>query len=298
MGYHVITLNTKKQKLEYTYIESIFKLIEIKNITEDSFIIQGEENWKPVRVGDDKQYSNYTKDWFRSGVKAQELFKKHAKSEGLILEEINQDILSFDQYSLEKHAKDKEIKRGDFLIRNRNNIEVEVKCRSFYEKENTLVFNFKCEDVKRHLNMQKMTNIPILIAVYKRNNDEAEDDIPYFISIDEINSNKTLLNTTNVSGNNTGDCYQIPLTLTSQTFKYIEDINGQKTKSKSFTLEEKRAENENAYKKWTPDNDEQLKELYCKKESITKLSEIFGRNIGAINSRIKQLGLKQKYNLL
>ena len=296
MGYHVITLNTKKQIIEQAYIKSLFELIRLNNITEDSLIFQGEEHWKPVKISDNEQYSNYTKDWFIAGIRAQEKFKKQAKSKGLILEEINQDRESFSQYFVENDSK--EIKRGDFLIRNKGNIEVDVKCRTFYEEGDVTVFKFKCADVEKHLNMQELTNSPVLIAVYERDGEYIKDDIPFFISIDEINSNKTSLKIVNVKEENTGKCYQIPLTLTSQTFKYIEEFNGQKTKSKSYALEEKRAINKNTYKKWTPDDDERLEKLYCKKKSIKKLSEIFGRNIGAINSRIAKLELKQKYDLL
>ena len=293
MGYHVITINTKKQKPEYTYIENIFELIETDNITEDSLIFQGNEHWKPIRVGDNEQYSNYAKDWFRAGIKAQELFKKHAKSEGLILEEISQDRESFSQYFVKDDSK--EIKRGDFLIRNKGNIEVDVKCRTFHEKGDATVFKFKCIDVEKHLNMQELTNTPVLIAVYERDGEYVKDDIPFFISIDEINSNKAFLEIVEEEG--IGEFYQIPLNLTSQTFKYIDDFNSRKTKSTSYTLEEKRTINKNAYKKWTPDDDERLEKLYCKRKSIKQLSKIFGRNIGAINSRIVKLELKLKYDL-
>ena len=293
MGYHVISI--KGKKIERTYIKNLFGLIEQYNLTEDSIIFQGEEHWKPTRVGDNEQYSNYTKDWFRAGIRAQELFKRHAKSNGLILEEINQDIESFGQYFVEMPVKIEKIKRGDFLIRNRNNIEVDVKCRTFYEVENDIVFNFKCLDIEKHLNMQKLTNTPVLIAVYERNGEYIEDDIPFFISIDIIKSHENSLNKIHVHEENTGWCYQIPLTLTSQTFKYIENFNRKKTNSKSYTLEEKRAININAYKKWTPEDDERLEKLYCKRKSIKKLSEIFGRNQGAIESRIAKLELKLKY---
>ena len=286
MGYHVITTNKQTNKIEQTYIKNLTELIWLSNITEDSLILQGEKQSMLIRVGDKKEYSNYTKDWFRAGLKAQEKFKEQAKSEGLILEEINQDKDSFSQYSVVKP-----VKRGDFLIRNRNNIEVEVKCRSFRKINDKLVFHFKCIDVERHLNMQNQTNIPVLIAVYKRNGEDVEDGIPYFISIDEIISNKTSLDTVNEAKENTGICYRIPLSMTSQSFNYIEEINGQKAKNKSYSIEEMQTIDVNAYKKWTSDDDKQLKKLYCKQISIKELSETFGRNQGAIKSRIKKLKL-------
>jgi hypothetical protein len=42
--------------------------------------------------------------------------------------------------------------------------------------------------------------------------------------------------------------------------------------------------------------DEKLEMLFCEGETIKELSGIFGRNDGAIRSRIKKLELKEKYD--
>lgn len=52
---------------------------------------------------------------------------------------------------------------------------------------------------------------------------------------------------------------------------------------------------ENAYKPWTDEEDLQLTQLFCEGKLPKELSEIFKRNVGAINSRIEKLELKQKY---
>lgn len=51
-----------------------------------------------------------------------------------------------------------------------------------------------------------------------------------------------------------------------------------------------------AYMPWTSDDDDKLELLYCEKKTIKELALIFERNRGAIESRIKKLGLKEKYN--
>ena len=59
-------------------------------------------------------------------------------------------------------------------------------------------------------------------------------------------------------------------------------------------MEQQKRLHTNAYAKWTPEDDEQLKVLYRKGTSIQKLTQIFGRNEGAIYSRIGKLGLESK----
>lgn len=63
------------------------------------------------------------------------------------------------------------------------------------------------------------------------------------------------------------------------------------TKSKMEQIREKYA---NAYKPWTNEEDLKLTKLFCQGKSPNELSEIFERNVGAINSRIEKLRLKEK----
>ncbi|QNS41667.1 hypothetical protein H0S70_01350 [Chryseobacterium manosquense] len=84
---------------------------------------------------------------------AQKIFKEQAKNEDLIVEDLSQDAESFKQFLLNKQ-KYIPIKRGDFLIRNFGNLEIEVKCLNFYESTGKMVFNIKCDNFERHSNMQ------------------------------------------------------------------------------------------------------------------------------------------------
>lgn len=65
--------------------------------------------------------------------------------------------------------------------------------------------------------------------------------------------------------------------------KNVEDV--------SYMEQQKRLHT-NAYAKWTPEDDEQLKVLYRQGTSIQKMTQIFGRNEGAIYARISKLGLE------
>ncbi|MBQ8050825.1 MAG: hypothetical protein IJ197_04535 [Bacteroidaceae bacterium] len=65
-----------------------------------------------------------------------------------------------------------------------------------------------------------------------------------------------------------------------------EDTPKQK---KAYTIEEKRANHPNAYRPWTKEDDDRLLQLSALGTSIPELCEIFGRNRGAITSRLKKL---------
>jgi hypothetical protein len=55
---------------------------------------------------------------------------------------------------------------------------------------------------------------------------------------------------------------------------------------------------DNSYKPWTDEDDTKLTQLFCEGKKTKELSEIFKRNIGAINSRVKKLDLENKYGQL
>ncbi|WP_438493567.1 hypothetical protein [Streptomyces asiaticus] len=55
---------------------------------------------------------------------------------------------------------------------------------------------------------------------------------------------------------------------------------------KAYTVEEKRQTHPNAYKRWTPDEETQLARRCAQGASLSDLSQEFGRNEGAIASRL------------
>ena len=69
------------------------------------------------------------------------------------------------------------------------------------------------------------------------------------------------------------------------------------TEDVSYMEQQKRLHT-NAYAKWTTEEDEQLNYLYTEEGvSISDLSQIFGRNEGAIRSRIRKLGLDDEISV-
>lgn len=65
---------------------------------------------------------------------------------------------------------------------------------------------------------------------------------------------------------------------------------------KAYSMETIREKHKNAYMPRTNEDDEGLELLYCEKTPLEELSSIFGRNAGAIQSRINKLQLKEKYD--
>ncbi|MEE1302907.1 MAG: bifunctional class I SAM-dependent methyltransferase/HIT family protein [Bacteroidales bacterium] len=63
------------------------------------------------------------------------------------------------------------------------------------------------------------------------------------------------------------------------------------SKTKKSTIEEKRAINKNAYKKWDKESDKLLSQLYEEGNSISNLAKKFERTRGAISRRLEKLGL-------
>lgn len=64
----------------------------------------------------------------------------------------------------------------------------------------------------------------------------------------------------------------------------------------SYTKSKKQQAHKNAYERWTIEDDEKLELLFCEGKSVKELMDIFERNEGAIESRIKKLELKEKYD--
>ena len=60
-------------------------------------------------------------------------------------------------------------------------------------------------------------------------------------------------------------------------------------RQKAYTMEEKRAKHPNAYRPWTKEDDDRLLQLSASGKSISELCERFGRNEGAITSRLNKL---------
>lgn len=77
--------------------------------------------------------------------------------------------------------------------------------------------------------------------------------------------------------------------------KFKELKEPKQADGKTYSVEKIRETHQQAYLPWTTEDDNKLELLFCEGKKVKELAEIFGRNVGAINSRIKKLELKEKY---
>jgi superfamily I DNA/RNA helicase len=67
------------------------------------------------------------------------------------------------------------------------------------------------------------------------------------------------------------------------------------TGKKTYSVDEARGKNTDAYRPWTPALDDELTEMYCERVRIKAMAKHFGRTTGAIRARIKKLELEEAY---
>lgn len=89
------------------------------------------------------------------------------------------------------------------------------------------------------------------------------------------------------------DDFMVSFTQCLANYHKLKEVQLIETKPKTFS--EIRGNHPNAYMPWTTEDDEKLEGLYCVKKTVKQLALIFDRKEGAIESRIKKLGLKEKY---
>ncbi|HEX8176649.1 MAG TPA: hypothetical protein VF543_16270 [Pyrinomonadaceae bacterium] len=102
---------------------------------------------------------------FLAGEKAEQHFEELCGLNGYIVERISQDKKSFAKYASNTLNS---IKRGDFIVRNLKNAEVEVKCFSQRRYGSTKCYVIKYRHLKRHEEMQRLTGEPIIFAFFER----------------------------------------------------------------------------------------------------------------------------------
>lgn len=101
---------------------------------------------------------------FAAGRNAELLFEQLANENGWVVEKIPQDRASFDKYAANSRGG---IKRGDFIVRNLRNTEIEVKCFSVSDRREP-GYLLRYSHVKRHEGMQNMTDSPVVFAIFER----------------------------------------------------------------------------------------------------------------------------------
>ena len=188
MGYHVI-LRITEEGLDSRYVETLDELRNFPELTKETIIYQGEAHWTPIQLGDNEACAVYAESNYRLGRKTEILFQEMCTKHGLIMEALSQTQESFRCYT---RNVDVSIKRGDFLIRNAGNLEVDVKCRKkgIHDQDGYPFYFLNKEDVKRHTNMERFTNCPVLLAFFERDGEDPVEESLCMMAISEIVANE------------------------------------------------------------------------------------------------------------
>jgi len=120
---------------------------------------------------------------FKAGLHAERIQWTKIVAERLPARSIPQDIR---RYIRDFGHLPYKVKRGDYMIGGRFNLEVEVKCRSFKRSSIGLFFEMDPEQIVRHHYMQKLTGNPVLFSIFRRKYDHAMEDEYYLITLESM----------------------------------------------------------------------------------------------------------------
>lgn len=220
MGYHVI-FREQKDQIRHEYVKESYELANLP-ITENTIIYKGEEHWCPVVVKNSEEYKRLSDFRYRGSVLAERIFMRQALENGLMIEVLEQNQKSFEQY-YKVHDGFLNIKRGDFLIRNVGNLEVEVKCKTFYGRKSQKHFYFEKEHFEKHLKMREYTRAPILLAVYERKASDGKPNPKSLYMIDMIHILSLIKNgSAKQVKRDWGAAYQIKVNNCMKGFKLVD----------------------------------------------------------------------------
>jgi hypothetical protein len=229
MGYHII-LNKNQSEIEHYFVNHFFEIANYE-ISETTIIYEGDEKWQPEVVALSKKYQIFSTPRFRASFKAEQIFKQKANELGYIIETLNQDQESFKFYNdaIKNNEKYVYVKRGDFLIRNLLNLEIEVKCKTiFYDPKLKKLgphFYLEKEHLDRHNNMFKFTKTPIIFAVFERNKkDQSKVNSTklYMISLSQVNEIIDKYNLT-PEYRSYGESYRISIGACKKNFELLNE---------------------------------------------------------------------------
>jgi hypothetical protein len=163
---------------------------------------------------------------YLAGERAEQYFEQLARAKGYVLEKVTQDKKSFADWN------NLSIKRGDYLVRNLQNLEIEVKCFSTRKFAGKDYYSIKYSHIKRHEEMANTTNTPVVFAIFTRNGRTALENSLRMIPLNELTPpsrrNKAIIYNQKIK------CLQIPTTAMYPDFSYLERYKTELDRSNTF----------------------------------------------------------------
>ena len=167
------------------------------------------------------------KPHFLAGERAEQHFEQLSGSRGYVLEKIPQDKKNFGKYA---NNSQNHIKRGDFLVRNLKNLEVEVKCFTKRKYPATECFVIAYSHIKRHEEMVNLTGEPVVFAIFERNGRDIVENSLRMIPLRELTGQRR----NGIFYDKRIKCVCIPLTLMYQDFSYFEQYRLEVNQTNNF----------------------------------------------------------------
>jgi hypothetical protein len=217
MGYYLIDKNNQNAFSHYVEkLEDIIYVVE--GNLEDVIVSHGSIESKPFFLKDSEAFKHLCNEKFRLGLLAEELFLQKVKASNIkyMINKIAQDKESIENFKVIDSVS---IKRADFEIKNCKDIEVEVKCLSYYMIENEDCFYIKYRELKSLERLNLLIAKDTVIAVFQQKENKIIEDSLSMIRLSTILSenNKTVKYDSNKK------CLVVPKKLTTKGLTILED---------------------------------------------------------------------------
>lgn len=155
------------------------------------------------------------KPHFIAGEKAERHFEALCEGSGYITERISQDRRRFAQYAFNTQNR---VKRGDYIVRNLSNAEIEVKCFSQRKYGSAACYRIEYRQVKRHEEMERLTGEPVIFAIFERRGRSVVENSLRMIPLKEL----TIRRRRGVFYDERIKCLCIPVDVMYPAFEYLE----------------------------------------------------------------------------
>src|SRR5215210_1655064 len=108
-------------------------------------------------------FDSYFHPALAAGTRAELHFVALAEQKRWVLERVDQSRGGLAKY---RAVADRSVKRGDYICRNCNNAEIELKCKSRYRDDNCFYIEYR--EIKRLQEMQRITGSRVVFALMER----------------------------------------------------------------------------------------------------------------------------------
>lgn len=156
-----------------------------------------------------------------AGRRAEFHFEALAQRKRWALERVDQSRESMDKY---RALSSRSVKRGDYLCRNCQNVEIELKCKKLYIRHNEPFFYMDYSEIKRLEEMQAITGTPVVLAFMERDGSDARPGSLRMAKLDFVlNSND---NRRGLLYDERSKCLRIPFKYTRPGFEVLRLLGG------------------------------------------------------------------------